>query len=66
MTTTTERQAQINDLLLGMTGLVRAPELLEPRNANDLEFQTTNARIEQMHWQLAQIMQADHKLQHAA
>lgn len=66
LTTKTERQAHIDDLLLGMSGLVRARELLEPRGANDLEFQAANARIEQLHWQLARVVQAEESLQPAA
>jgi hypothetical protein len=66
MTTETRQQTDINDLLLCMSGLVRARELLEHRDANDLEFRATDARIEQLHWQLARIMQAEQNLQHAA
>lgn len=66
MTTKTERQAYINDLLLRLSGLVRARELLEYRDASDAELVETDAQIEQLHWQLARIVQANQRLERAA
>ena len=66
MTTKTERQAYISDLLLRLSGLVRARQLLEYRDATDAEFVETDAQIEQLHWQLARIVQANQRLERAA
>lgn len=66
MTTETERQAYIDELLTRLGGLVRARELRECHDANNPAFRTAEVQIEELHWQLARIVQADQRLQHAA
>ena len=66
MTTKTERETHIDDLLLHLAGLVRARELLDYRDASDVEFQAADTEIERLHWQLARIVQANERLGRAA
>ena len=66
MTTKTERETHIDDLLLRLAGLVRARELLDYRDVSDVEFQAADTQIERLHWQLARIVQANQRLDRAA
>ncbi len=66
MTTTTERQAHIDELLTRLTQLVRSRELLESRDPKDRTLQATSAQIEQLHWELARTVQADQRLAQVA
>jgi hypothetical protein len=59
MATTSQQQAQINDLLLHITGLVRARELLQQRGANNAELEETSAEVSRLLWRLARIVQRE-------
>ena len=66
MTTKTQQQAHIDNLLLRITGLVRARNLLQQRDANEAELEENSAELNRLHWQLARIVQANHTLDRAA
>jgi hypothetical protein len=66
MATTSQQQAQINDLLLRITGLVRARKLLQQRDANEARLEETSAEIGRMQWRLARIVQKEQSHQRAA
>jgi hypothetical protein len=63
---TTRQQALINDLLLRITGLVRARNLLQQRDANEAELEETRAEIGRLQWRLARIVQGEQSRQRAA
>jgi hypothetical protein len=59
---TSERQAHIDDLLERITRLVRDRRLIEACDPTDPDVEETNAKIEQLHWQLARTVQANQRL----
>lgn len=65
MTTKTQQQAHINNLLLRITGLVRARNL-QQRDPNEAELEQRTAELNRLHWQLARIVQANQSLDRAA
>lgn len=66
MTTKTERQSYINDLLQRLTNLVCARELLEQGDKEGAELRQTDAEIDDLHWRLARIVRANEHLERAA
>ncbi len=66
MATTIRHQAQIDELLLRITGLVRARERLQQRDANEAELEEASAEIGKLQWRLARAVQAEQEDRRAA
>jgi hypothetical protein len=52
-TRASDRDREIDDLLVRLAGLVRVRSLLEKRGATEIELEEHGAEIGRLHWRLA-------------
>jgi hypothetical protein len=55
-----DRDREIDDLLVRLVGLVRVRSLLDERGATETELEEHSAEIGRLHWRLARTVKEQH------